>query len=44
MEKLISVIQEIFAIINTVFILAGGSGTGLSFYDVQNFSWYLLIC
>ena len=33
-EILISIFQESFASINEAFILAGGLGTGLSFYGV----------
>ena len=36
-EKLISVFQKFFAIIDKMFILAGGLGTRLSFYEFGHF-------
>ena len=41
-QSLISVLQEFFASIN-IFILAGGLGTRLIFYEVLKLSWYSLI-
>ena len=42
-ESLISVVQEFFASIDKIFILAGGLSARLSFYEVLRFSCYLLI-
>ena len=42
-ESLISAFQEFFASIKKTFILAGGLGTGLSFYGDYTLSWYFLI-
>ena len=41
-ESLTSLFEEFFAI-DKIFILAGGLGTRLSFYEVLWLSWYFLI-
>ena len=42
-EKLNSVFQEIFAIINIIFILTGKLGIRLSFYDVLSYKIYNML-
>ena len=42
-KSLISLFQEFFASIDKAFILAGGVGARLSFYEIQTVSRYFLI-
>ena len=43
-KSLISILQEFSSSIDKAFILAGGVGTGVSFYEAFTVSWYFLIC